>query len=162
MKAAEESLKKAKEAMKKRWEKNRPTPKEFKENDLVVVTAHHLPSNSPSAKLDQKWRGPFRVIKKVGEGAYHLDLPPTWKGERVFNKSHIKRFHLPAFRCQEELPVHPELTLVDEGRKEYEVWEILAERGTGRRIEYLVRWEGYRPRVTRGSPSKILTTQKEP
>jgi hypothetical protein len=131
MKVAEESLRNAKEAMKKRWEKNRPMPKEFKEDDLVLVTAHHLPSNRPSAKLDQKWRGPFRVIEKVGEGAYRLDLSPTWKGERVFNESCIKRFHPLVFRCQEELPIHPEPALVDKGRREYEVQEVLAKRGTG-------------------------------
>jgi hypothetical protein len=38
-------------------------------------------------KLDQKWRGPFSVVKKVGEAAYELALPPSWKGHRTFNKA---------------------------------------------------------------------------
>jgi hypothetical protein len=74
-KSAERSLAKAKAAMKKRWEANKRTRPDFLPGDNVLVTADHLPSKRPSRKLDQKWRGPFKVIKKVGKAAYELDLP---------------------------------------------------------------------------------------
>jgi hypothetical protein len=106
--AAEESLRKAKESMKRRWEKNRPPPRDFREGDQVLVMAHHLPSNRPSGKLDQKWRGPFHIVKKVGEAAYELDLPAGWKGQRVFNETRLKLFYPPVFENQEKAPMRPE------------------------------------------------------
>jgi hypothetical protein len=141
--AAEESLQKAKASMKRQWEKNRPTPQAFQEGDQVLVMAQHLLSNRPASKLDQKWRGPFQVVRKVGEATYELDLPLAWKGQRVFNEGRIKAFHIPTFPNQEELPSRPELELNNQGKEEYEVREILGQRGTGSKAEYLVRWEGY-------------------
>jgi hypothetical protein len=47
------------------------------------------------------------------------------------------------FKCQEDLPSCPKPGLVDDGKREYEVKEILTQRGMGARTEYLVRWEGY-------------------
>jgi hypothetical protein len=101
---AEESLRKAKEAMKMRWEKSRPPKRNFGPGDQVLVTAEHLPSARLSKKLDQKWRGPFKVIRKVGEAAYELNLPQHWKGHRTFNEGRIKRFETPRFQIQEQLP----------------------------------------------------------
>jgi hypothetical protein len=118
--AAEESLRKAKTAMKRHWEKNRPPPQNFTEGDQVLVTVHHLPSNRPTGKLDQKWRGPFSVVKKVGEAAYELALPPSWKGQRVFNEAQIKPFYTPTFSNQERA-TRPEPELNDKGNEEYEV-----------------------------------------
>jgi hypothetical protein len=43
-KAAEDSLRKAKEMMKKRWEKNRPPVETYKEGDWILLTAEHLPT----------------------------------------------------------------------------------------------------------------------
>jgi hypothetical protein len=84
--SAEKSLLKAKMAMKERWQHNKKERVDFNMGELVLVTADHLPMAWPSKKLDQKWRGPFRVVKKVGEGAYELDLLGHWKGHRTFNE----------------------------------------------------------------------------
>jgi hypothetical protein len=124
---AEENLKKAKNAMKSRWEKSRPTREIFEPGDQVLVTAEHLPSTRPSRKLDQKWKGPFTVLKKVGKVAYQLTLPQHWKGHQTFNEGRIKRFEVPKFQVQEQLPPRPELELVNEWEVEYEVQEVLAE-----------------------------------
>jgi hypothetical protein len=43
--AAKESLKKAKHAMKARWDKNKWDVKDYKSGDLILVMANHLPSN---------------------------------------------------------------------------------------------------------------------
>jgi hypothetical protein len=136
--AAEESLKKAKEVMKQRWEKNRPSPRSFIEGYQVLIMAHRLPSNRPVEKLDQKWRGPFSMVKKVGEVAYELALPPRWKGQRVFNETQLKPFYPPTFKNQERAPTRPEPELNNEGKEEYEVQEILDQRGMGMKTEYLV------------------------
>jgi hypothetical protein len=83
-KVAEESLKKAKLAMKARWDKNKRTMESFAQGDLVLVMADHLPSSRPSKKLDQKWQGPFKVVKKIGEAAYELKLLNSWCEETEF------------------------------------------------------------------------------
>jgi hypothetical protein len=144
-KSMEESLEKAKRAMKSRWEGSQKKREDFEPGDLVLITADHLPSGRPSQKLDQKWRGPFKVIKKVGEVAYKLDLPLHWKGHRTFNEGRLKRFQTPRFQIQEQLPQRLELELVNGRESEYEVQEILVEWRNGTRLKYLVRWEGYGP-----------------
>jgi hypothetical protein len=142
---AEESLVRAKAAMKKQWEKNKKEEEILKEGDKVLVTADHLPSNHPSRKLDQKWRGPFEILSKKGDAAYELKLLDSWKGHRVFNVSHLKQFHQLKYKIQEQAPQKPEPELVEQGGQEYEVKEILAKHETNVGMEYLIRWEGYGP-----------------
>jgi hypothetical protein len=107
--------------MKKRWDLNRQMREDFRMGDLILISAEHLPSNRPSRKLDQKWRGPFKVIKKIGESAYELELPVHWKGQRVFNESRIKVFEQPTFRNQLQTPEQPEPELINGEGLEYEV-----------------------------------------
>jgi hypothetical protein len=47
------------------------------------------------------------------------------------------------FQTQESIPTRPEPELVNGDSVEYEVWEVLTDRGNGRSLEYLVQWEGY-------------------
>jgi hypothetical protein len=85
-KSVEESLRKAKEAMKMRWDGHHSMPIDYQERDQVLVSAEKLPSTQPLKKLDMKWRGPFRMLRKVREAAYELDLPASWKVERTFHE----------------------------------------------------------------------------
>jgi hypothetical protein len=57
----------------------------------------------------------------------------------------LKPFHAPTFRSQEKIPLRPEPELSSEGHEEYEVREVLDQRRTGSKVEYLVCWEGYGP-----------------
>jgi hypothetical protein len=86
-KAAERSLERAKKAIKDRWDKNKKREEPYKEGDLVLVQSDYLPSRRPLRKLDDKWRGPLRIIGQRGPAASKIDLPPTWKGHKVFNSS---------------------------------------------------------------------------
>jgi hypothetical protein len=127
----------------------------------VLVMADHLPSSQPSRKLDQKWRGLFKVMKKIGEAVYELKLPESWQGNRVFNEGRLKGFNQSAFKSQDAVPTRPELELVNQTKEEYEVHKILSERGTGHSVEYLVRWEGYGLEDDTWEPVKNLTHTKE-
>jgi hypothetical protein len=53
----------------------------FKTDDLVLLsTKHFIPPNlqlRPSAKLQPKYTGPYKIIKKMGT-SYKLELPKTW------------------------------------------------------------------------------------
>jgi hypothetical protein len=83
---AEESLKKAKDEMKRHWDQNKGK-EAFRPGDQVLVQADYLLSNRSSRKLDNKWRGPFEVISKKGEATYELKFPLTWRGHKVLNTS---------------------------------------------------------------------------
>jgi hypothetical protein len=72
-----DSLRKAKEEMKKKWDASK-RQEVYEVGEQVLVQSEYLPSNRPSRKLDDKWRGPFRVMARKGEVAYELELPPTW------------------------------------------------------------------------------------
>jgi hypothetical protein len=65
----------AKETMKRRWDKGKTRAKDYCPGELVLILADRLPSNRPSRKLDDKWRGPFKVLSKKGLVAYKLELP---------------------------------------------------------------------------------------
>jgi hypothetical protein len=111
--SAEESLVRTKATMKSCWEGNQKKREDFRPGGVVLISAEHLPLTRPSKKLDQEWRGPFKVLKKIGEGAYELDLPPHWKGHRTFNEGRLKAFQPPSFQTQEQLPQRPEPQLVN-------------------------------------------------
>jgi hypothetical protein len=51
----------------KKQKKNGTNVKKFDENDLVI------PVREVGSKLDYKWKGPFRVIKKVFANVYGIE-----------------------------------------------------------------------------------------
>ena len=122
---AKQALEKAKQLMKTYHDKHRAPAETYKDSELVMVSAEHLPSNRPMAKLDDKWRGPFKVIRKVGSAAYELDMPKVWKGYCVFNQDRLKRYYEPEFQSQKDNIAPPEPELIDDV-EEYEVKAILA------------------------------------
>jgi hypothetical protein len=144
-KKAEDSLRKAKQAMKRRWDRNKKDQVKYQVGDLVLVQADYLPSTRPSRKLDDKWRGPFTVLGKKGNAAYEVKLPDSWKGHNVFNESRIKKFVEATFPGKPRQNQRPDPILTNEGREEYEIEEILDERQNNDRSEYLVRWKDYSP-----------------
>jgi hypothetical protein len=61
------------------------------------VPDQHIKTNHPSDKLDHRRLGPYRVIKKVGKAAYHLDLPSYLSRlYPVFNVSLLEPYNDPS------------------------------------------------------------------
>ena len=125
-------------------------PRSFQVGDMVRLSTEHYKDNvlgQASPKLTDRYIGPFKIIKKVSEGAFQLELP------RKYSRIHpvIPVSSLASFKTadQEEFPdrdpPRPEPMVID-GEEEYSIEEILDHRPKkqgGTPKEYLVKWKGY-------------------
>jgi hypothetical protein len=123
------------------WVKHCDTPK-YKEGDLVWLEGKNLRINQPTAKLAPRRHGPFKVIQVMSAVNYCLELPMQWSIHPMF--------HIDLLMLYKETIMHgpnftrPAPELID-GEEEYSVEKILDSRwfGRRRRLQYLVKWEGY-------------------
>jgi hypothetical protein len=123
------------------WVKHRDTPK-YKEGDQVWLEGKNLRINQPTAKLAPRRHGPFKIIQVMSAINYRLELPTQWNIHPVFHIDLLTPYretimHGPNF-------TRPTPELID-GEEEYSVEKILDSRhfGRRRRLQYLVKWEGY-------------------
>jgi hypothetical protein len=123
------------------WVKHRNMPK-YNEGDLVWLEGKNLRINQPTAKLAPRRHGPFKIIQVMSAVNYCLELPTQWSIHPVF--------HIDLLTLYKETIMHgpnftrPTPELID-GEEEYSVEKILDSRrfGRRRRLQYLVKWEGY-------------------
>ena len=70
---------------------------EFMEGEQVLLKVSPMKGVmrfGKRGKLSLRYVGPFEVLKRVGEVAYELALPPGLSGvHRVFHVSMLKRYH---------------------------------------------------------------------
>ena len=153
---AERSLHKAAEQMKKFADRKRgPTP-DFEIGDKVLLDAANFPSIRPSRKLGEKRYGPFKIIKKLSDLNYQLELPDTWKIHPVFHVDKLRKYHEdPKNPNYSEPP--PDLI---EGEYEFEVEKILDAKwfgkGKTRHVKWLVQWKGYNSKESTWEPLSNL------
>jgi hypothetical protein len=123
------------------WVKHRDMPK-YKEGDQVWLEGKNLCINQPTAKLAPRKHGPFKITQVMSAVNYRLELPMQWSIHPVF--------HIDLLTLYKETIMHgpnftrPTPELID-GEEEYSVEKILDSRhfGRRRRLQYLVKWEGY-------------------
>jgi hypothetical protein len=133
---------------------------EFQEGDRVLLSTRHAKlATAGCKKLLPKWIGPFKVLARIGEVAYRLELPTHLKWHNVFHVSLLRSY---VDGGSVEPPPLPELI---EGEVEYVVEKILKHRvvGTGKREkkQYLVKWEGYGPEHNSWEPESHLGRSAE-
>ena len=96
---------------------------------------------SRAEKLKPRFYGSYRVIRKVGEVAYELELPEGSKIHNIFHVSCLKKTVGQQVSISEELP-----PLDEEGQLELVSEEVLEQRERRLRsrviMECLVRWRG--------------------
>jgi hypothetical protein len=140
-------------------------PQEFTVGQEVLLRTTNLPFKGTVAskgggqrltrKLLPKWVGPFKVLQRVGELAYRLELPETVSIHPVFHTELLK-----PWRASDRHQPPPAPILVD-GIDEYVVEAIASHRlvKRGRKPpakEYLVRWEGYGPEAATWEPEESV------
>ena len=90
----QQNLLKAQERMKKYADANR-TERSFQVGDLVYLKMQPYRETAlglrNALKLTSKWYGPFRILKKIGQVAYQLQLPPEAQLHDVFHVNQLKK-----------------------------------------------------------------------
>jgi hypothetical protein len=138
----------AAEKAKSHYDLRRRSARAYKPNDLIWLEATNLKEVRPSKKLSAKRYGPFKILAKVGESAYRIELPDNWRLlHPIFNESLLTPYTKPAFPSQRR-PLPPPPDVVGE-ELEYEVEKVLDSRIRRTRrnpfIEFLIAWKGYGP-----------------
>lgn len=118
--AALEALLRAQEKMSKEM-KYKP----FKENEKVWLEGTHLKLPYSTMKLAPRQYGPFKVVAKISDVTYRLDLPKGWRIHNVFHTSLLTLYKETTAHRPNFLEPPPDLI---EGKPEWEVEQILRDR----------------------------------
>jgi hypothetical protein len=147
--------------MKVQYDKHRKDAVEYKPGDKVWLEGSNLKSDRPMKKLGDKRFGPLTVLEKIGDGAYKLEVPRTWKRvHNVFNETLLSPYKPPSSEYQPRNTRPPPVVTGDE--PEYEVEEIVDSRkGRGNSIWYKVKWTGYGAHEMTWEPKRNITNAKD-
>ena len=102
-----------------------------------------------SKKLDLRYLGPFKIIEKINDNAFRLELPKHFRIHDVFNVSLLKKYHpspvVPGVTSMEPTIITPQLA----DHQEYKYESILDEKmatipgSSEPQLHYLIKWIGW-------------------
>jgi hypothetical protein len=127
-------------------------PLSFETGEEAWLDAKNVNLKTKSDKLTEQRLGPFKVIKKISNRAYRLELPETMKIHDVFYIGLLSKVKHNEFQAWENRP--PPITV--DGEEEYEVEGIMDSRETKGKWEYLIKWKGYGPEESTWEPKGNL------
>jgi hypothetical protein len=158
LESAMEYLKTARDRYKSYADANRKDI-DFQVGDSVLLSTVNLNRHNQVRKLYPKFVGPFKVVGKVNDVAYKLDLPPSMPIHDVFHVNLLKHY------IKGRTPTPPPIPIIVEGEYEYEVERILLHRdrkiGTSKKREYYVKWTGFGPEHCTWEPENHLRNAPE-
>ena len=116
---------------------------------LRLHRGYSIPSTADlGKKLSQQFVGPFKVLQRVGNLAYKLEIPSHWRIHPVFTIAQLEPVPDPKSDPYGRQRSQPPSVHVDgdtDAVKSYVVEKIIRSRQSARGKEYLIRWEGYGP-----------------
>ncbi len=139
IKLLKENLNKAKETYKKYADQRRMNSPNFKVGDKVWLLKG-ISEKNRKKKLSNQMIGPFRIIRKVSELAYELDLPKKMRCHPVFHVSLLEPFYDNKFKdrnTRRRKNIH--LTTDYEERVPEKIIDMKVSKG---KKFYLVSWKG--------------------
>ncbi|XP_040932038.1 uncharacterized protein [Gossypium hirsutum] len=144
----------------KKWADQNRRDIQFQVGDSVLAKLHLILRYTGLHKgLVRRYERPFKVVKRVGNVAYKLELPPKLKVHPVFHVSMLKPFHEdqedPNRGKSERAPMGVKVSY------DREVENIEADRVIRRKYhrpqhEYLVRWKGLPDSEASWEPAEAL------
>ena len=112
------------------------------------------------AKLGDQRFGPFKIMEKIRNTSYCLDIPKKWKNiYPVFNEVLLSPYHKLKFPSQPRNTEPPQLVVSKE--LEYEVDRIIDSKKIRGTVKYKVSWKGYGPHKNTWEPLSNLTNAKK-
>jgi hypothetical protein len=137
---AQAALAKSKDDM-ARYYNQRRTPK-FVIGDKDFLEALDISTMRPTKKFAHQYLGPYSVVCPVGSHAYRLKLPKSMSClHPVFHV--VKLMPAPPDPIEGRRVHPPPPPEIVGGEERYEVKEVIDSRMRGRKLQYLVRWNGY-------------------
>ncbi|CCO35741.1 Retrotransposable element Tf2 155 kDa protein type 1 [Rhizoctonia solani AG-1 IB] len=127
-------------------------PLSFETGEEAWLDAKNVNLKTKSNKLTERRLGPFKVIEKISNRAYRLELPETMKIHNVFYVGLLSKVKCNKFQAWENRP--PPITV--DGEEEYKVKGIMDSRESKGKWEYLVKWKGYGPEESTWEPKENL------
>lgn len=115
----------------------------FQVGDKVLVKlqpyAQTTVVNRKYPKLAYKYFSPYKVLERIGQVAYKLEMPPTSQVHDVFHVSQIKGFrddYTPVFA---DLPKTPALDVLDTSPEKVLDWRLV-KKGNAAISQVLIKW----------------------
>ena len=126
------------ETQKKQANKYRCKPPKFKKGDKVWLDSS-LIIHKGNKKFIQRTLGPYKILEKVTEVSYKLDLPKSLRIHPIVHVSSLEPNYEDNFN---RITPSPSPIIIND-EEEYEVEEILDKRKHYSKIQYLIKWKGY-------------------
>jgi hypothetical protein len=155
-KKAEAALRLSKERMKEQFERNKRSAYVFNVGNIVWLTAKDIKIHQKTPKLGLQQLGPYKVLERVRDLDYRLELPSYLNLNSVFHVSCLSPWHDNGLHK----PPLPEPVVV-QGEEEYKIDSIIDSRVYCRQLQYLICWKGYGEGKNTWEPAKNLAHAKK-
>ncbi|KAF8751853.1 reverse transcriptase [Rhizoctonia solani] len=134
-------------------------PLNFEIGEEAWLDAKNVKLKTLSPKLTEQRLGPFKVIEKISNRAYRLELPPTMRIHNVFYVGLLSKVKRDKKRNFENRP--PPVTI--DGEEEYEVEGITDMEKRNGEWFFRVKWKGYGSEENTWEPRENLrNAEKNP
>jgi hypothetical protein len=138
--------------------------------DMVLLDSSKIRLKVKGGKFADQRIGPYKIVKRVGEVAYQLELPAHWKIHNTFHVSKLQPYKVSKVWPEREEYHRPPPELTDEDGDIYEVKQIVGERMLRGKLHYVVEWVGYPPedatlevasQVREGAPDAVADYERQ-